>query len=127
MTAGPPDNAPPGTWIPPVPPMTPGVKDTEGNDGWLTRERALAAVLVAVSAIVFYLCYRLVLPFLPALAWALALAVLAYPIHARIRRYVTNANLAAGLAVASVVMLVVVPILFVTAHLVREAGSGGIL
>jgi len=127
MTAGPPNNAPPGTLIPPVPPMTgggaPNEKSPEDNDGWLTRERALAGVLVAVSVIVFYLCYRLALPFLPALAWALALAVLAYPIHARIRCYVKNANLAAGLAVASVVVLVVVPILFVTAHLVREAGS----
>lgn len=127
MTAGPPDNSPPEPLIPPVPPMTCGAatgeKTAEPNDGWLTRERALAGVLIAVSVIVFYLCYRLALPFLPALAWALALAVIAYPTHARIRCYVKNANLAAGLAVASVVVLVVVPILFVTAHLVREAGS----
>jgi len=72
------------------------------NEGWLSRERALAVVLAAATALAFYLCYRLARPFLPALAWALALAVVAHPLHAWIARRVKNANVAAGLAEAGV-------------------------
>ena len=58
------------------------------DDGWLTRERALILVLIVITAIVFYVCYRLARPFLPALAWVLALAVIAHPLHEWIKRHI---------------------------------------
>jgi len=48
------------------------------TDGWFSRERVLALTLLGATVLVFYVCYLLVQPFLPALAWALALAVIAY-------------------------------------------------
>ncbi|HEX5733580.1 MAG TPA: AI-2E family transporter [Blastocatellia bacterium] len=90
----------------------------------MTRERALALVLVIATALAFYLCYRLVLPFLPALAWALALAVVAHPLHEWIARRIHQANIAAGLSVIIVTIILVAPALFVTERLVREAASG---
>jgi hypothetical protein len=53
--------------------------DTES--GWLSRERVLALVLLTATALAVYVCYLLTHPFLPALAWALALAVVAHPLH----------------------------------------------
>lgn len=92
--------------------------------GWLSRERALVFVLVAATALAFYLCYRLARPFLPALAWALALAVVAHPLHEWLARRVKNANLAAGLAVAVVALLLIAPTIFLARRLAREAVEG---
>jgi predicted PurR-regulated permease PerM len=91
------------------------------TNGWLSRERVAALVLILASGVVFYLCYRLVLPFLPALAWALALAVIAHPIHRRMKSWCPRPNLAAGLSVVVVAVIIVVPVIFITHRLVYEA------
>jgi predicted PurR-regulated permease PerM len=56
-------------------------RENLGTDGPWTRRRLLVPVLFICTAILFYLCYLLARPFLPALAWGMALAVLANPIH----------------------------------------------
>lgn len=91
------------------------------RDGWLSRERALALALVVASGVVFYLCYRLVLPFLPALAWAVALAIIAHPVHRWIHRRVPYQNVAAALAVIVVTLAVVLPVIFVSHALISQA------
>ena len=58
--------------------------DSDPTHGWLSRPRALALVLVLVTLIAVYLCYLLIHPFLPAIAWALALAVVAFPSYSRL-------------------------------------------
>src|SRR5919108_6393611 len=94
------------------------------EEGWLSRERALVFVLLAATAVAVYVCYRLAHPFLPALAWALALAVVAYPLYAWLFARVNRPNLAAGLAVVLVAILLIGPTLFVLTHLVREVAGG---
>src|SRR5690606_30831879 len=49
-------------------------------------------VLVA-AAIGLYLCYRLSLPFLSALTWALVLAILLAPLHRHVERAIPKADL----------------------------------
>lgn len=92
--------------------------------GLLTRERVLALALLAATALALYVCYRLAVPFLPAITWALALAVVAHPIHARISRLVNRPNIAAGLSVAAVAVLVVAPAAFLIQQLVSQASRG---
>jgi predicted PurR-regulated permease PerM len=87
----------------------------------LSRRRLGALALLAATAVAFVLCYRIVQPFLPALAWALALAVLASPFHRWLARRVRRPSLAAALSVAAVVVLVVAPIALITQRLVHEA------
>lgn len=94
------------------------------NQGWLSRERTLALVLIAATALALYLCYRLARPLLPALAWALALAVVAHPVYQWLARRVPRADLAAGLAVAVVAIVIIGPALFVTHQLTREVAAG---
>lgn len=92
--------------------------------GWRTRERALVLILAAATALAFFVCYLLVQPFVPVLAWALALAIVARPLHSAIASRVRNADLAAGLAVALVALLFILPALFVVRNLVHEAAAG---
>ncbi|HXG65503.1 MAG TPA: AI-2E family transporter [Blastocatellia bacterium] len=90
----------------------------------MTRDRVLALTLLAATALAFYVCYRLARPFLPAIAWALALAVVAHPLHEWIARRIRHANIAAGLAVLIIAFVIIAPALFLTERLVREAATG---
>jgi predicted PurR-regulated permease PerM len=90
--------------------------------GWLTRARVVPLALAVLTAVVVYQCYVVVRPFVPALAWALALAVIGGPLHRRLaRRLGGRPNLAAGLTVLLVAMVIVVPAVLVTHRLAREA------
>jgi predicted PurR-regulated permease PerM len=93
------------------------------QNGVLSRQRVQAVVLIAATALGVYLCYRLVLPFLPALAWGLALAVMAYPIHKAICRRIPNATVSAALSVAAVALVIIAPAAFVIQQLARQAGA----
>jgi predicted PurR-regulated permease PerM len=77
--------------------------------------------LVAMTAGALVLCIWLAWPFLPALTWAIALAVLALPLHKRIERKISNANVAATLSTTLVVLLIAVPVAIVSAKLIGES------
>jgi predicted PurR-regulated permease PerM len=98
--------------------------DYKSRRRWLSRERALSIVLLVATVLVVYLCYQLARPFLPALAWALALAVIAHPLHDWLAHRLRQANVAAGVAVVLVALSIVAPTLFVTQRLGREAARG---
>jgi len=97
---------------------------SEPEDGWLPRERILTLTLLAITVIAFYLCYLLLQPFLPALAFALALAVVTNPVYRAIRRRVKWDDLAASLAVTAIGLLVVTPIILVGRNLLVQLVAG---
>jgi predicted PurR-regulated permease PerM len=83
-------------------------------------------VLMAATVAGVYVCYRLVLPFVPAFAWALTLAVLFAPAHRWNEARLKRPNLAAGISVTMVATIVVLPGLLVAGRLVDEAARGTI-
>jgi predicted PurR-regulated permease PerM len=87
---------------------------------WLNRKQILTIVLIAATAVALYLCYLIAQPFIASLAWALALAVLAFPVYKRIRSYVGNQNLAAGLMTFLLAAVVVAPMIVLTRQITRE-------
>jgi predicted PurR-regulated permease PerM len=87
------------------------------------REGVLVAVLVAATAIALYLCYLLAVPFLPSLAWAVALAVPTHPIYDWLREKIGHRNLAAGLSVLAVAVVIVAPMVLLLQEVVRQAGN----
>lgn len=95
-----------------------------GERDWLTPGRARSLMLVALTAIGIYLCYQLVRPFIPALAWALALAVLVWPLHQRVMRSVRWPGLAAGVTVTIVAVALLAPAYLVIRQLLVEATAG---
>ncbi len=94
------------------------------RDGWLSRERAVALLMLAATGVGIYVCYLLARPFLSSLAWALALALAAVPLHERIEIKTGRRGLAAGLSVFLIAVVVVVPATFVIQSLLQEAASG---
>ena len=93
------------------------------DDAWLTRERVLVLVLVAATVIALYVCSLLARPFLPALTWALALAVVTHPLYDWLAQRITSENLAAIVAVFLVTALIVAPAVLVTDQVVGQAAS----
>lgn len=91
---------------------------------WGTRVHVRTLVLTLITALGIYLCYQMSLPFLPALAWALALAVLFAPLQAWLERKMKRASLAALSAVMLIALIVVVPAVLVGQQLVQQAAQG---
>lgn len=97
---------------------------TPTADDWGSRSHIHTLVLITVTLIAIYFCYRLAVPFFPALAWALALAVLFAPLHRWLEAKVKYPNLAATLSVLIVALIVVVPATFVLERIIGEAIRG---
>jgi predicted PurR-regulated permease PerM len=95
-----------------------------GKQAPWSRERLLVVVLFLATALAFVICYLLAQPFLPSLAWALALALIANPLYDWLARRVQSRDLAAALAVLIVAIAVVAPAIYLTQRIVREAAHG---
>ena len=94
------------------------------EEGWGSRRHVHTLLLMAVTVAGLYLCYRLVAPFVPAMAGALALAVLFAPLHRWLERRIGNGHLAAGVCVLVVALIVVAPALAIGSRLIDELGRG---
>ena len=77
---------------------------------------ALLAVLLAA----LYVCWLMFQPFLNVLLWAGVLSVVFYPMHRRILERTKRPSLAAAGSTLLVVLLILLPISFVTVAVVRE-------
>ena len=90
----------------------------------VSRTRVQTAVLTTATVLGIYLCYRLAVPFLPALAWAVALAVLFAPLQRRLLLRLKRPALAAVISVLIIGVIVVVPLTFLGQRLVMQAAQG---
>jgi predicted PurR-regulated permease PerM len=84
-------------------------------------------VLMVATAFGIYLCYRLAVPFLPPLAWALGLAVLFAPFQRWVESKLKHPRLAAFVSVLVIGLIVVVPLTLVGQRLVMQAAQGAAL
>ncbi|MBY0456958.1 MAG: AI-2E family transporter, partial [Gemmataceae bacterium] len=105
----------------PPPPVAPLVQ----KEGALaTGERFRPYALAGLTLALIVGCVLLTVPFLPAVTWGVALALLAWPLGQWVRRRVTaDRTRAAALTSAVVVGLIVVPSGFVGQQLAREAAA----
>ena len=93
------------------------------REGWWTREHALVVVLVAATALLFFLCWQLMRPYLTPLAWAVTLAVVAHPLHRWMAQRISWPGLAAGLSVSVIALGLIAPVILVGHTVVREAAA----
>jgi predicted PurR-regulated permease PerM len=86
-----------------------------------SRERLSLFVLLSMTVIGVGLCALIVRPFVPGLAWALALAVVAYPMHQWILRHWNRPHLAAGATVLIVLLVLLLPAMFLVWQIGKQA------
>jgi hypothetical protein len=102
----------------------PSPEQPVNREGWWTRDHALVVVLVAATVLLLVLCWQLVRPFMAPLAWALALAVVAHPVHRWIARRIKKPGLAAGFAVFVIGLVLAALVIFVGHSVVTELAAG---
>ena len=96
--------------------------ESEEAGSLFSPRRIRAVVLVLGIAWAFYLCWLMVRPFLAAITWAAALAILAHPLHAWIERR-TRPNAAAVISVCLVAVVIVAPAVLLSQRLFSELGE----
>ncbi len=101
-----------------------GASSKAGPTDWTSGRQLRILVLVAATAMGFYLCWRLAAPFLAPLAWALALAVMFAPIYRWLETRIKRPNVAATILLTLIVVIVLVPVVFIAERLVSEAAGG---
>ncbi|HEU4435015.1 MAG TPA: AI-2E family transporter [Pyrinomonadaceae bacterium] len=77
-------------------------------------------VLLLVTAILLYLCWRMVQPFLNVILWATVLVILFYPAHRRLLLRIKNPSLTALVSCLLVILIILVPVGLITLAVVNE-------
>lgn len=85
------------------------------------RPRLVALGLMTLVGVV--VCGLITYPFLPALAWAVALAVIAYPMHHKLAKVIPWPNVSATVSTAVVAAVVLVPVVWVGEQLAHEVAA----
>src|SRR5688572_22732970 len=93
----------------------------EMNNGVFTRDRLLTVVLAILTGIAVYVCYRIIEPFIPPIAFALALAVATQRPFRWLKRRVGRETLAATLATVLVTLLIIGPAASLVTYIVQMA------
>ncbi len=88
-----------------------------------TGERIRLFALVVLTVVLIALCLSLAVPFLPAITWAVALAILAWPLHRWIAHRVGRRGLAAAFSTAVVGTAILATGVFVTYQIASETVS----
>jgi predicted PurR-regulated permease PerM len=91
------------------------------NRGWFTRGRVLTLSLALATLLMLFACYRIVQPFIPAVAFAVALAMATQRPYQWLRQRLRSDAAAAGVAVALLALLIVGPATLLATHLVQQA------
>ena len=103
--------------------MAPTQQDVQTDD-WGTIGHVQTLVLMMVTVLGIYLCYKMALPFLAVVAWALTLAVLFTPLQNWLEAKFKRTGLAALISIFLIGLIVVIPALFVGQQLVIQAVKG---
>jgi predicted PurR-regulated permease PerM len=89
-----------------------------------SRSRLRAYILVAITLAGLVVCILLTAPFLPALTWAIALAILFTPAHCWVEAKLKKPNLASAVSVLGIGMIIVLPFVIFGSRLISEAVNG---
>lgn len=85
------------------------------------KRRITLGFLLLLAGFTLYLCYIIFYPFLRPLLSAVVIAVVFFPINARLARLVASPSLAALISTILVVFILVIPAVFIGIALTREA------
>jgi predicted PurR-regulated permease PerM len=80
-------------------------------------------MLLLVTAILFYLCWRMIQPFLNVILWATVLVILFWPAHRRLVQRIKSPSLAALISCVLVILIILVPIALITLAVVNELSN----
>lgn len=78
----------------------------------MTKNRASIVFLLGLTAVALSLCYVLISPFLKPIVFSAVLAVLFFPLHSQIHRFIRNRNVSALVSTVMVILLIALSVMF---------------
>ncbi len=84
-----------------------------------TQKRLGTALFYGILIVLAYLVFLVFQPFLAALAWAIVMVVVAYPVYTRLARK-WGRTLAATVSTLGVTLIIIVPTMLVTGAFIRQ-------
>lgn len=78
------------------------------------------AILVGATALVIYLCARILVPFVNVIAWSLVLVIAFYPVQERVLQRTGRPSLSAFITTLTVIFTILIPLLLVATIAVNE-------
>ena len=88
--------------------------------GQCTRERLGPVLFYGIVVVVAYFVFLVFQPFLTALAWAVVIVVVSYPLYLRLLARRFSPSAAAAICTVGVTLILIVPTLLVMAAFVRQ-------
>jgi len=87
------------------------------------NDRFYLFMIVIIVSILAYLSYLVIIPFIKAIAWAIVMTVVFYPLYVYIRKYVPWKSAASGITLFVAVILIVGPFSYLIVNLTTELRS----
>lgn len=91
---------------------------------WGSRNHVHTLVLMLATVVGLYLCYKIALPFISILVWALTLAVMFTPLQLWLESKLKHPNFAALISILLIGLIVIVPILLIGEQLLTQVVKG---
>ena len=79
--------------------------------------------LLGITAVVFYICWLIVAPFVEVLMWAVVLAVIFRPVHNRLLARLRSRGVAAAVSCLLVIVTILIPVTLITLAVARDAAA----
>jgi predicted PurR-regulated permease PerM len=89
----------------------------------MTKKRITIVFLIALTGFALYLCYLLFQPFLNPLLSALVIAIVFFPVHARMQLFLRKPGLAAMASTTLVTLIIIVPAIMISAAVTKEVSG----
>jgi len=87
----------------------------------MKREYILVVLFFAITAALVYLFYRIIIPFFVPICWAGVLAILFYPLYAKLRTRMKKKGLASLIVCIVIIVGIIAPVTYLFVALVGEA------
>ena len=89
----------------------------------MTANRFYNAISIFLVILLGYLTYQILQPFLRAIAWAVVVAIVFYPVYTFLLRYLRFKSLASTVTLIIIILLIVGPFTYLSFMLVDELGN----
>ncbi|MCU0713980.1 MAG: AI-2E family transporter [Pirellula sp.] len=102
-------------------------ESARGDQDWASPKNIRTAFFLLSTLLGTYLCYRIAMPFLPSLTWAIGLAVLATPCQRWLETKIGYPGLCSLMCTSLLAIVVVIPSSLAIQQLLIQASSGAAL
>lgn len=89
----------------------------------MKREYFLISLFFLITAVIFWLFFKIMLPFLVPLSWAAVLVVIFYPLQIRFASRLRNRNLLALVMCVVIMVLIIAPVTYLFVAVVYQAAG----